>query len=165
MIVFSCSATSGSLVHSPPMVVSTGEKRYLCYCWMDFSPFELIWNYLRPVVVQRQSHLPICPYTLITWWRHQMETFSALLAICAGNSPVPGEFPSQRPGTRSFDVFLRLRLNKRLSKQSIVRLVISDAIAPLWRHRNDMRHIGHREFRWWRVTCVCYMQVNKMMLK
>ena len=30
-----------------------------------------------------------------TWWRHQMETFSALLAICAGNSPFTGEFPSQ----------------------------------------------------------------------
>ena len=29
----------------------------------------------------------------ITWWRHQMGTFSALLAICAGNSPVTGEFP------------------------------------------------------------------------
>ena len=28
-----------------------------------------------------------------SWWRHQMETFSALLAICAGNSTVPGEFP------------------------------------------------------------------------
>ena len=41
-----------------------------------------------------------------TWWRHQMETFSALLAICAGNSPVPGEFPTQRPVTRSFDIFL-----------------------------------------------------------
>ena len=26
-----------------------------------------------------------------TWWRHQIETFSALLDICAGNSPVPGE--------------------------------------------------------------------------
>ena len=24
-----------------------------------------------------------------TWWHHQMETFSALLVICAGNSPVP----------------------------------------------------------------------------
>ena len=47
-----------------------------------------------------------------------METFSALLAICAGNSPVPGEFPTQRPVTRSFDVFFDLRLNKRLSKQS-----------------------------------------------
>ena len=35
-----------------------------------------------------------------------METFSAVLAICAGNSPVPGEFPAQRPVTRSFDVFL-----------------------------------------------------------
>ena len=29
-----------------------------------------------------------------TWWRNQMETFPALLAICAGNSPVPGEFPT-----------------------------------------------------------------------
>ena len=37
--------------------------------------------------------------------RHQMETFSALLAICAGNSPVPGEFPTQRPVTQSFDFF------------------------------------------------------------
>ena len=53
----------------------------------------------------------------ITWWRHQMETFSMLLALCAGNSPVPGEFPAQRPVTRSFDVFFELRLNYRLSKQ------------------------------------------------
>ena len=47
-----------------------------------------------------------------------METFSVLLAIYAGNSPVPGEFPVQRPVTRSFDVFFDLRLNKQLSKQS-----------------------------------------------
>ena len=45
-----------------------------------------------------------------------METFSALLAICAGNSPVSGEFPAQRPVTRSFDIFFDLCLNKRLSK-------------------------------------------------
>ena len=32
---------------------------------------------------------------LETLWRHQMETFSMLLALCAGNSPVTGEFPSQ----------------------------------------------------------------------
>ena len=44
-------------------------------------------------------------------WRHQMRTFFALLAICAGNSPAPGEFPAQRPVTRSFDVFFDLRLN------------------------------------------------------
>ena len=52
----------------------------------------------------------------IPWWRNQMETFFVLLAICAGNSPVTGEFPSQRPVTRSFDVFFDLCLNKRLSK-------------------------------------------------
>ena len=42
-----------------------------------------------------------------------METFSALLALCAGISPVSGEFPSQRPVTQSFDVLFDLRLNKR----------------------------------------------------
>ena len=44
--------------------------------------------------------------------------FSTTLALCAGNSPVTGEFPSQRPVTQSFDVFFDLRLNKRLSNQS-----------------------------------------------
>ena len=47
-----------------------------------------------------------------------METLSALLIICAGNSPVAGDFPAQRPVTRSFDVVFDLRLNKHLSKQS-----------------------------------------------
>ena len=53
-----------------------------------------------------------------SWWRHQMDTFSALPALCERNPPVTDGFPSQRPGTRSFDVFFDLRLNKRLSKQS-----------------------------------------------
>ena len=72
---------------------------------------------------------------LISWWRHQMETFSALLAICAGNSPVPGEFPAQRPVTRSFDVFFDLRLNKRFSKQ-LGGWWFETLSRPLWRHRN-----------------------------
>ena len=46
-----------------------------------------------------------------------MDTFSVLLALYAGNSPVNGEFPAQRAVTRSFDVLFDLRLNKRLSKQ------------------------------------------------
>ena len=63
-----------------------------------------------------------------SWWRHQMETFSALRAICAGYSLVSREFPAQRPVTRSFYVFFDLRLNKRL-KKTVARLVIWDAIA------------------------------------
>ena len=38
--------------------------------------------------------------------------------LFAGNSTITGEFLSQRPVTRSFDVFFDLYLNKRLSKQS-----------------------------------------------
>ena len=68
-------------------------------------------------------------------WRHQMEIFSALLAICAGNSPVPGEFPTQRPATRSFDVFFDLRLNKRLSKQWCGWWFETPS-GPFWHHRN-----------------------------
>ena len=45
-------------------------------------------------------------------------TFSVLLALCPWNSPVTGEFPSQRPVTRGFGVFFDLCLNKRLNKQS-----------------------------------------------
>ena len=45
-----------------------------------------------------------------------METFSALLALYAGNSPVSGDFPAQRAVTQSFGVFFDLRLNKPLSK-------------------------------------------------
>ena len=70
-----------------------------------------------------------------TWWRHQMETFSALLAICVGNSPVIGEFPAQRPVTRSFDVFFDLCPNKRLSKHSWV-WWFETLLGPSWRHSN-----------------------------
>ena len=50
--------------------------------------------------------------------------FRATGHLC-GSSPVTGEFPTQRPVTRSFDVVFDLRLNKRLSKKSW-----------LWRHCN-----------------------------
>ena len=64
-----------------------------------------------------------------------METFSALLAICAGNTSVPGEFPAQRPVTRSFDVSFDLRQNKQLSKQSSGSW-FETLSRPLWRRCN-----------------------------
>ena len=75
-----------------------------------------------------------------------METFSALLALCVGNSPMTGEFPSQRPGTRSFDVFFDLCLNKRLSKQSWGWWFETPS---LWRHyKNIKRHTAHTIVLW-----------------
>ena len=77
-----------------------------------------------------------------SWWRHQMETFSALLAICTGNSPVSGECPSQRPVTRSFDIYFDLRLNKRLCKQSWG-WWLETLLIPLWRHSNLIRSFNY----------------------
>ena len=66
-------------------------------------------------------------------WKH-----FGLLAQCAGNSPVTGEFPSQRPVTRSFDVFFDLSLNKWLSKQSKRRWFETPS-RSLWHHLIDVR--------------------------
>ena len=95
-----------------------------------------------------------------SWWRHQMETFSALLAICAGNSPVTSEFHAQRPVTRSFDVFFDLRLNKRFSKH-LWGSWYETPSCPLRRHCNvngwcrrrhfictDLHVVGYRS-DWW----------------
>ena len=62
--------------------------------------------------------------------------FPAVLALCAGNSQVTGEFPSQRPVTQSFHIFFELCLNKRLSKQSWGRWFEMSS-PSLWRHCND----------------------------
>ena len=69
------------------------------------------------------------------WWRLQMETFIVLLALCARNLPVTGEFPSKRPVTRSFDVFFDLSLNKQLSKHSR-RWWFETLLCSLWRKCN-----------------------------
>ena len=76
-----------------------------------------------------------------SWWRHQMETFSVLLALCAGNSPVTSEFPSQRPVAQSSDVFFDLSVNKQLSKQSWDWWFETPS-RSLWRHCNV--HAGCR---------------------
>ena len=80
-------------------------------------------------------HLEIFTLHLLcnrSWWRHQMETLTALLALCAW-SPFTGEFPSQRPVTRSFGAFFDLY--KRLSKQSWGWWFETPS-RPLWRHCN-----------------------------
>ena len=111
------------------MFNAIGWVHYLqaCHKYVLFLSWLEIMN--RTYIRQRNHLLRFSPWITVRclasqsngqgpWWRHSMETFSALLAFCAGNSPVTGELPSQRPVTRSFDVFFYLRLNKLLSKQS-----------------------------------------------
>ena len=96
-----------------------------------------------------------------TWWRNQMETFSALLAICAGKSPIPGEFPTKRPVTWGFDVLFDLRPNKRLNKQWWGWWFQTQS-CPLWRRRDEIcidrvywtniTHLTPEETKW--LYCV-----------
>ena len=94
-----------------------GRPSALLITKLDMSPPKFLW---RPM----------------TWWRHQKETFSALLAICVRNSMVTGEFPAQRPVMWTFDVFNDLRLNKRMSKESWVWWFEMPS-RPLWRQCNE----------------------------
>ena len=72
------------------------------------------------------------PHSDVIAWKHFPCYWSF---VRAENSPVTGEFPTQRPVTRSFDAFCDLRLNKRLSKQSWGWWFETPS-CPLWRHCN-----------------------------
>ena len=76
-----------------------------------------------------------------------METFSALLTLWAGNSLVTGEFPSQWPVTRRFDVFFYLRLNKRMSKES-KHMWFQMPSRSLWHHCNVEYAIFNDSVSW-----------------
>ena len=108
--------------------------------WSSLSPtlFSFLTLFLFYHVT---SSIYLCSSELhpTTWWRHQMETFSALLALCAGNSPVTGEIPTQRPVTRSFDAFFYLRLNIQFSIESWG-WWFETPLCLLWRHCNRKCH-------------------------
>ena len=115
-----------------------GERfEYICFCIIHQQwDITRSWNRLWLKTATRLFYTAD-EMNVDDMWRHQMETFSALLAICAGNSLVTGDFPAQRPLTRSSDVFFYLRLTKWLSKQSWGWWFETPS-RPLWRHCNVM---------------------------
>ena len=72
------------------------------------SSHHLYWT----LIIPRRTHE--------SWWRNQMEGFFALVALFAWNSPVTGEFPSQRASNAKFEFFY-LDPHKLLNKQSFHR--------------------------------------------
>ena len=117
------------------MVATNAHIRYECDIFVS-------WN---AEILGRQicnGNKDTGPNDNFSWWRHPMKKVSASLVICAGNSAVADEFPAQRPVTvtRSFDVFLHLRLNKRLSKQSWGWWFETPS-RPLWRHSNAQKNM------------------------
>ena len=73
----------------------------------------------------------------------------------------PGEFPTQRPVTRSFDVYFDLRLNKRLCKQSWG-WWFETLLCPLWRHSNGItKNVKHI----WRNSTVLQSYFLRLLIR
>ena len=129
-----CEGNSPGTGEFPAQMASDSEN--VSIWWRHHSIVNLLFLvlFVPIIILPHQGHC----FRFSPWWRHQMKTFFALLALCAGNSPVSDEFPTQRPATQSFDVFFDLGLNKRLSKQS-KRWWFETQSCSLWRHRNANR--------------------------
>ena len=86
-----------------------------CFVWCVIThPYPIISTvggllFKPPLKLEPQFYVDMISYTSSLWWRHQKETFSVSMALCEGNSPVTGGFPSQRQVTRSFGAFYDLR--------------------------------------------------------
>ena len=114
--LYNCLISVNQLNGSSPMNHSNWRRVPLRLCTP--IPFLLIQHTRGPISIPTNTAPRV--------WRHQMETVFALLALCARNSPLTGEFPAQRPVTRSFDVLFDLRVEWTV-EYTIVRLVIWDA--------------------------------------
>ena len=116
------------------MIISprwNSEAAHVPFAWLHRLPTSFDIGLIKQVIKQL--------------WRHQMETCSAFLALFEGNSPVTGEFSTQRWVTRSFDIFFDLRPNKRLSKPSRRRRFETPSRSS-WRHCN-VTYIFHAIWR------------------
>ena len=135
---------------------SHSQRCYNLYYMHIYAHTFQIWYTIPSIAMRKYGYsVEYCYQSInqITWRRHQMETFCAVTALCVGNSPVTGEFPSQRPVTRSFDIFFDLGLNKRLSKQQqSKRRWFETPWRSLWRHRNEMRLSS--------TDCLVHIQCN-----
>ena len=85
-----------------------------------------------------------------SWWRHQMETFSALLAILCGEFTGARWIPHTKASDAELWCYFDLRPNKRLGKQS--RGWWFETLSPpLWRHRNVSSKVSIQQFMHHRI--------------
>ena len=81
--------------------------------------------------------------SVLSWWRHQMETFSALLAICAGNSPVSVNSPHK--GQWRGALMLSLICARKNGWVKNCETPSCPLWRHLWRHCNDPKLLSYLE--------------------
>ena len=89
--------------------------------------------------IKAPRHCPLCgEFTgdkkhCVAWWRHQIETLSALVAFCAVNSPVTGEFTAQKDANAEPD---KRTLTRKMFQFDDVIIVFLNAVTVV-AVRND----------------------------
>ena len=145
-IVYSivCSGADQSKQHAPHRGtlhrIPRPEQNHCPIVQSTFSNVSSLMNFLCISFHMLQDFLPKGPSEKYLSVADMMTSsngniFRVTGPLC-GEFTGPGEFPAQRPVTRSFDVFFDLRLNKWLSKQSWG-WWLKTLSRPLWRHRNE----------------------------
>ena len=143
------------LLQSKPMLFCASWIK--CY---DGDILNLVKYHLAEI-----SSVPEVKHTgsaLHPWWRHQMETFSALLALCAVNSPVTGEYPSQRlwRGTLMFSLICAWTngwVNTRDASDfrrhhTHCDVTVMQWWIQYWRHTRDVHHYRqHNMIQLWHI--------------
>ena len=104
-------------------------------------------NMINSFKIARSNHQPSA------CWRHQMETFSALLAICAGNSPAPVNFPhkGQWHGALMFSlicVWINDRVNNREAGDLRRYHSHYDVIVMYWKYSRMTRSVPLLHMTW-----------------
>ena len=132
--------------------VSKRGHRRQAITWTNADPnlwLSSIWDQYGTLALKNMNDYPVSVLNIsifrvnnVTWERHRITRSVSMMTSSNGNvfrvtghSPATDEIPSQRPVTRSFDVFFDLRLNKRLSKQS-KHWWFETPSRSLWRHCN-----------------------------
>ena len=118
----------------------------LC-CVRQYKRIEAVVNGRYYVAYPSLKYMPRSSFVMIT--SSSGNIFRVTGPLC-GEFTGPGEFPTQRPVTRSFDVFFDLRLNKRLSKHSWG-WWFATLSWSLWRHHNVINGLLLEESPtdWW----------------
>ena len=135
-----------TMLYSPGCAVGSLKNRSYIKQYISFKIYSNPFLSIRPVLPGTVWNAIVSTElwcNIIALHRTMMTSSNGnifrVTGLCAGNSAVvTGEFPSQSPTTRSFDVFSDRRLNIQLSKQSWGWWFETPS-CPLWRHSNGSR--------------------------
>ena len=119
--------------------VSSAKWRPFCLClnvFKDCHPSTRNGGYVSSICWKHHIFILI-------WWHHQMETFSALLALCAGKSPMNSSHKGQWHGALMFPLscaWINARVNNHEAGDLRRHRAHYDVIVMIWPSNIYLHH-------------------------